>query len=523
MSAPKQTSLKTKMKLPSLSEIHLAEWPENPFQQWKELIEQVRSEGTGTQSTRFYERVDEIKAWIKGGSSAAEFIGFLEDRLTLRAMTWLWLNDEFIRSHLLRTDVIKYLKQRIGWLGRLITIQLMSLYLKFYEQLESLGKHTAGLLQALKDLLKKQLEYFSLRRKKQNQTAVKNLFDAFVEHQDMLLSDNAALKTVEYAAKENLDLQDLFDQLGLKGFDTGRFAEQCRYLFYIKKIESLAEGQWDSVLVEIQRSAVFNAPYDGQKLLGHVAMQLLIDKVTASPTDEWLEVLLEIAGDPRISNTVGNFRKWWQPLGEQRISRVRSWLAKEDLRLFLEAVEVYGVSSKDEALQRMFPARKRFLEGLFEQGIIRNARLMLGNSAATFVNNNISKENKINYIPLSDMTDTAVIYLDCGDFHLIQGSHSFKIWLYLAKPTDLFDSYNSKFKLTYSDLIHKIPANYKQKYPGLPYKDITHYENTWRNNVVDFLYGNGIRIDLEKIMNREDYKYYISRFGQPYFREKKYK
>ncbi|QEY58925.1 hypothetical protein FXF61_06955 [Pseudomonas sp. C27(2019)] len=200
------------MKLPSLSEIQLAEWPGNTFQQWKEVIEQVRSEGTGTQSARFYERVDEIKAWVNGGGSAAEFISFLEDRLTLRALTWLWLNDESMRSHLLRTDIIEYLKQRTGWLGRLITIQLMSLYLKFYKQLENLSKHTAGLLQALKVLLIKQLEYFSVRRKKRNQTAVKNLFDAFVEHQDMLLSDNAVLETVDYAAKRNLDLQDLFER-----------------------------------------------------------------------------------------------------------------------------------------------------------------------------------------------------------------------------------------------------------------------------------------------------------------------
>lgn len=511
------------MKLPSLSEIQLAEWPGDTFQQWKEVIEQVRSEGSGTQSARFYERVDEIKAWVRDGGSATEFISFLEDRLSLRAMTWLWLNDESIRSRLLRTDVLEYLKQRVGWLGRLITIQLMSLYLKFYDQLESLGQHTAGFLQALKDLLKKQLEYFSIRKRKRNQTTVKNLFDAFVEHQDILLADNAVLETVDYAAQRNLDLQDLFDQLGLKGFDTGHFAEQCRYVFYIKKIEGLAEGQWDSVLVEIQRRSVFNAAYDGQKRLGHVVMQLLIDKVTERPTDEWLGVLLEIAGDPRISNTASNFRKWWQPLGEQRISRVRSWLAKEDLRLFLEAVEAYGMSSNDEGLQRMFPARKRFLEGLFEQGIIRNARLMLGARAAEFVNSNISKESKISYIPLTGMTDTAVIYLDCGDFYLIQGSHSFKIWLYLAKPTDLFDAYDSRMRLTRSDLTHGVLQSYKDKYPGWPYKDITHHENTWRNEVVEFLYDNGIKIDLEKIMNREDYEYYLGRFGQPYLRKRKYK
>ena len=510
------------MKLPSLSEIQIAEWPGHTFQQWIDVTEQVRVEGSGTQSTRFYKRVDEIKAWVRDGGSAKEFISFLEDRLTLRAMTWLWLNDELMRSRLLRTEVINYLAKKVSWLGRLVTIQLMSLYLKFYDQLENLGQHAEGLLQALKELLKKQLEYFSGSIKNRSQTKIKNLFDAFSDHQNILLAEHAVFETVNYATSRNLDLQDLFDQLGLKGFDNGHFAEQCRYVFYIKTIEGLSEGQWDPVLLEVQRKQVANASYDGQNRLGHVAMQLLIDKVTSSPDDRWLEVLLGIADDPRISNTALNFRKWWQPLGEQRVSRVRSWLAKEDLRLFLKAVEQYGISSNEESLQRMFPARKKFLEGLFEQGVVRNARLMLGTRAAEFVNHNISKESKISYIPLSGMLDTAVIYLDCGDFYLIQGSHSFKIWLYLAKPTDLFDSYDSRMRLTRSDLTHGVLKDYKNKYPGWPYKDITHHENTWRNDVVEFLYDNGIKIDLEKIMNREDYEYYLGRFGQPYLRKRQY-
>lgn len=522
MNVLNQILLRTKMKLPSLTEIKIAEWPRGTLTQWDEIIEQVRRQGSGTHSDRFQRKVDDIKSWVRSGGSPEKFRGFLKDRLGLRAMTWLWLNDEHMRTRLLRTEMIIYLHQQVIWLGRLITIQLMSLYLKLYDQLEAVSKYTEDLLKALRKLLKKQLEYFSKDGKTPNQTRVKNLFDAFIEHQDILLAENAVRKTVDYAIENKLDLQDLFNQLGLKGFDNGRFSEQCRYLFYIKKIESLTESQWDPVLLEIQRPSVFNAVYDGQKLLGHVAMQLLIDKVTSTPDDHWLEVLLEIASDPRISSTAVNFRKWWQPLGEQRVSRVRSWLAKEDLRLFLEAVEQYGISSNEESLQRMFPARKKFLEGLFEQGLVRNARLMLGTRAADFVNKSINKENKISYISLKGMSDTAVIYLDCGDFYLIQGSHSFKIWLYLAKPTTVFDSYDSKKQLAREDITRRVSATYQEKYPGWPYRDITHHENTWRYEVLDFLYGNGIKIDLDKIMSKDDYNYYIRRFGQPYLRKKQY-
>lgn len=510
------------MKLPSLSEIQIAEWPGHTFQQWIDVTEQVRVEGSGTQSTRFYKRVDEIKAWVRDGGSAKEFISFLEDRLTLRAMTWLWLNDELMRSRLLRTEVINYLAKKVSWLGRLVTIQLMGLYLKFYDQLENFGQHSEGLLHALKELLKKQLEYFSGSSKNRNQTKIKNLFDAFSDHKNILLADNAVFKTVSYATSRNLDLQDLFDQLGLKGFDNGHFAEQCRYIFYIKKVESLAEGEWDPVLLEVQRKVVANAAYDGQQLLGHVAMQLLIDKVTTAPTDEWLEVLIEIAGDPRISNTAPNFRKWWQPLGEKRVSRVRRWLAKEDLRLFLEAVQQYSFISNDDSLRRMFPARKKFLEGVFEQGLVRDARLILGSKAADFIDKNTSKENKIKYMNLAGKPDTAVIYLDCGDFYLIEGSHNFKIWLYLAKPTELFDSYIIRDSLKSNDITTNMSAEYERKYPRLPYKSITHSETTWRKHVIEFLYSNGIKIDLEKVMDKTDYNYYVENHGYPVLGRKRY-
>ena len=115
-------------------------------------------------------------------------------------------------------------------------------------------------------------------------------------------------------------------------------------------------------------------------------------------------------------------------------------MSKEDLRLFLQAVEQYGLETANTEMQRMFPARKRFLEGLFKLKLIRNTRLLLGGKAQQSVKRILGKDVKTSFARMDGpMNDKAVIYLDCGDFHLVEGSHSFKIWVYLAalaKPSE---------------------------------------------------------------------------------------
>ncbi|MEN1388145.1 EH signature domain-containing protein, partial [Pseudomonas aeruginosa] len=132
---------------------------------------------------------------------------------------------------------------------------------------------------------------------------------------------------------------------------------------------------------ELQKPAVSKAPYEGERRIGHVALEILIDRAGQEPGEVWQNFILNLAGDPRISRNSPNYREWWQFLGEERVQKVRGWLSKEDLRLFLQAVEQFGIETQNDDLQRMFPARKQFLEGLFKLKLIRNTRLLLGGRA----------------------------------------------------------------------------------------------------------------------------------------------
>jgi len=269
------------------------------------------------------------------------------------------------------------------------------------------------------------------------------------------------------------------------------------------------------VLDELLKPSVAKAPFEGARRIGHVALEILIDRAGQEAGEVWQNFILNLAGDPRISSSAVNFREWWQPLGEERIQKVRGWLSKEDLRLFLQAVEQYGLETANMEMQRMFPARKRFLEGLFKLKLIRNTRLLLGGKAQQSVKRILGKDVKTSFARMDGpMNDKAVIYLDCGDFHLVEGSHSFKIWVYLAAPGETLRTYERN-TFSHQDLTTTVPGTYKKLYPGLPYDAFVHTPHAWQNKVFTFLAENGIALDVEQLLSAEDYRLQLRKFGIP--------
>ncbi|GLR64434.1 hypothetical protein [Marinospirillum insulare] len=226
------------MRLPDIKNFKLNDWQPEAFKQWQDLIYSLGQQVAGKHTKGFEEKVAEIKGW-NGNGYDRDFNEFLDDRLALRALTWLWVSDTAFRKRFFKNEMLEHLLRKKTWLGNLVVIELISLYLKEYDKLDiEAGNESPKILNKLRNLIKSQLAIFSkrkaVRRKNPKNMAVeKNIIDAFIHHKDMLISDSSALKTSSYAVKYNLDLQDLFNRIGLKGFDDGRFADQCRFLFYI--------------------------------------------------------------------------------------------------------------------------------------------------------------------------------------------------------------------------------------------------------------------------------------------------
>lgn len=508
------------MKLPSIDN-RPGEWSQGVMQSWGRLLARAQQlEGKAGGSDAFAQMLATLREMVRTG----RFDGFkalLGRRLAARALTWLWLHDEAVGPRLLNAQLLNILiDAQQPRLTRITLVQLIQLYLRFFDQLDERDKTTEHSLRALVE--GHVLAQLHLLPEPRTPSLRPDALTQLKQHGHWLLGLNGPLALARHVREQGSELGATFEAYGLAGLDTGRYGDICRAHFYLETLRGLAPGEWDDVLDELLKPSVSKAPYEGDKRIGHAALEILIDRAGEAPGDAWQNFILNLAGDPRIASSSPNYRQWWLPLGEARINQVRGWLSKEDLRLFLQAVEQYGNESGKEDLQRMFPARKTFLEGLFKLGLIRHTRLMLGGIAQQSVRRILGAEVKTNFARMEGtMNDKAAIYLDCGDFHLVEGSHSFKIWVYLAQPGPAMKSYDRN-SFSHNDLTVQLPKEYKRLYPGLGYEAVTH-NGTWQRKVFDFLAENGIGVDIEQLLSKSEYRGYLSRYGMPAVRSNKVK
>lgn len=506
------------MKVPPIDN-RPGEWPQGAIENWTRLLARAQHlEGKVGGSDAF----EQMQSTFREMMHTGRFEGFkalLTRRLAARALTWLWLHDEVIGPRLLNVRLLNTLiEAQQPRLTRITLVQMVQLYFRFFDRLDDRDK-TAE--QSLRAVLEAHVHaQLRLLPEPRIQSLRPDALTQLKQHGYWLLGLEGPLALAKHVREQGQELAATFEAYGLTGLDNGRYGDVCRAHFYLETLRQLAPGEWDEVLDELLKPSVSKAPYEGDKRIGHAALEIMIDRAGDAPSDIWQSFILNLAGDPRIASSSPNYRQWWLPLGEARINQVRGWLSKEDLRLFLQAVEQYGNESGKEDLQRMFPARKTFLEGLFKLGLIRHTRLMLGGIAQQSVRRILGEEVKTNFAKMEGtMNDKAAIYLDCGDFHLVEGSHSFKIWVYLAQPGPAMKSYE-KNRFSHSDLTVELPKFYKKLYPGLGYEAVTH-NGTWQRKVFDFLAENGIGVDIEKLLSKHEYRSYLNRHGVPVVRNKK--
>lgn len=496
------------MKLPESKPMAIT-WSLPTVNAWTELQTKAsKMEGAAGHSDAFSQMLTSLRNMAISGRFEA-LPGLLKRRLTARALSWFWLSGDQYAERLLSPQLLSALLH--AQQPRLTRITLQQLVQLYFRQFDLLDQHD-GFRALLEQALLLQLEQLPEPR---IATMRPNPLISLKQEGHKLLGLDGPRQLAEQALQAGRELGTTFSELGLQGLDDGRYGDICRAHFYLETLRTLSLDEWSPVMDELLKPSVSKAPFEGGRCIGHAALEILIDRTGPDPSDAWQTFILNLAGDPRISSAAANYRQWWQPLGEARTQKVRGWLSKEDLRLFLQAVEQYGILSHNDELQRMFPARKLFLEGLFRLKLIRNTRLLLGQRAQQIVKGILGKEVKTSFAPMDGaMSDKAVIYLDCGDFYLIEGSHSFKIWVYLAPPSDMLTTYEKRIFSHYA-LTSTIPAGYKKKYGNLPIASIVHTPHTWQHKVFTFLAENGIGLDMEQLLSRQDYQYQLRRLGLP--------
>ena len=481
------------------------EWPSQVATSWERLASVAAEKVTNAGQGRYLESIkDRLLEMVRTGQFSG--IGqLLKTRSGARACTRLWLDDPAFRKAACKTSALKILEMaHQPRLSRLTLSNLCELYLTQFDLLES------EFMAALSRLITDQCDRFPMR----DGASATNVWQVAKQY-PWIFSNSGPRELVEKVHHTGQELEAKFQSLGLSAYVNGRYGQVCRALYYLDTLKNLPYGEYHPVMDELLKPAVHDAPFEDGLLVGHAALCMLIDRVEGDVPERWQQFVLHIAGDPRVSSGSASYRKWWQALGVARIEKVRGWLSKMDLRLFLDAVEQYGKEAGDQDLQRMFPARKRFLEGLLNEKLVRNTRLMLGWNAERIIKRILGEDSGLSYAHLtSGMSDKAVIYIDCGQFYFIEGSHSFKLWIYLDQPDELLTNYN-KTSFTHSDLTRSVPRKYQENSPGLPHVGIPH-NGTWQRRVFEFLGENGIGLDIEKFLLPKEYRAYMQRFGPPF-------
>ncbi len=489
-------------RLPNL-DINLPEWKPADFSRLNKEIEKLQSlaKSAGKGSDSFKEACREFLR-LKVSGQDHRIPDCIKKPIDVRAVTYLLLRSKEFSSFKFDENFLRKLTQPRNPISRLSLLQLVEIFFKRFDELAS----SANFDQLCK-LLKEQLKHSAEGESDLGKMA---------EYKEVLFDRSGPTSVVQWAKNQNYDLDVCFRRFGIEGFGRGRFLEICRYTYYLETLKSIPVGSDAPVLAEVCKKEVYLAPGADGKLLGHEVLSVLIDRSEVSGiSDEWQSVLLSIAGDPRVPQSHPRYQQWWALLGDTRISKVKGWLSRFDLNLFLRVLESYGEESGNSDLKRMFPSRRRFLEGLLEQKLVSVSRLFLSRHADKYVRNNYDKNEIPDYATVSD-PNISMIYLQIGDLHIVEGTHSFKIWIYpaLARSANLLNYGVKHFTR------HQISQGLNQRYireygKGSPSTAITHAPKNclWQYKAIRYLQSYGIDLDVESLFSREDYRLYKKLYG----------
>lgn len=463
---------------------------------------------TGKGSDKFLNACDRIRNLVVKGRPDL-IPGVIKSSVDVRALTYLFGEREFrLRARITKKmlDSLYTPKPRLGLIS---LFQLINVFFRYFDQIGGEQEFDKELFDSLCLLLRRELK---------NREGIKigQEIATLYKNMDLFFTLEGPQRVVEYAKSRKVDLDVAFKQLALQNYHDTRFHRLCRYRYYLDTLRQLPVGKEHAVLAEVCKAEVYDAPAGNGRLLGHEILSILIDRASDQEvSDEWRGVILTIAGDPRVPNTSPRFQKWWSILGIDRQKKVRTWLSGFDLRLFLEALNNYGISSGNTDLQRMFKARKTFLEGLLEQKLIQHARLFVGNSPERYLRGSYRKDELPEYAKVND-SYRSMIYLQVGHCHMIEGSHSFKLWLFPKLPANAGITQYSRRSFHPNELSYGLEKLYTDEFgqhAKAPMAVIHHPDLAWQAAAIKFLQGEGLSPKIEKLIEPGSYRDYKIRYG----------
>lgn len=492
------------MKLPDLC-FDLPEWQERDFRQIHAAREKlVDLSGKAGQGSGAFKNA--CTRLIQVSEEEPLEIGkMLVKPMDVRACTFLMATDKtFSTAIQVNDELLTGLLRPKSTMSRLTLVQLIRAYFTYFDELAG----EAG-LGALSRLIKLQLSSLALPRGPSD-------LALYAENAELLFCSDGPANLVGYARQHDSDLDGVIDRLALKSFSGGRFLTLCRYQYYIETLRDIPVGGDHYVLSEVVKPMVANSPLSHGRHLGHQVLSILIDRSEGQGLSQaWQNVILTIAGDPRVPKSSEKYQRWWTLLGEKRISLMRGWLSRFDLKLFLDVLAESTKDTQNSEMARMFPPRKRFLEGLLEEGVIQESRLFLTSSAERTLRRNVEGEELPSFANVKG-GHASVIYLKVkGGAHLVEGTHSFSIRVMNQLPEKSGIGNYSMRSFHSRSLGPGLGQQYLAEYGD--YKSLLeqrhHPDLAWQNAVIRHLAKLGVSVNAHALILPEQYRDYKASYG----------
>lgn len=417
----------------------------------------------------------------------------LSDRKICRAVVTLWAGDRRLAEKTMRAPVLQTVCDN-GSFTRLFTFALANVYFTYFDHLDDWDQ---GLFAATAKRLQQAVSQQTIAHSRDVLLAVR-------EHPELTIGKDAPNAIARLALDQDRDLPSVMRDAGVGDYAKGQYAEAARQRLYLDRIAKADPRQSYDWLSDLCQSDVADAPASDGRRFGHLVLEAMTEHRTDSPSREWESTILKIGDDPRARGTV-NWNKWWSRIPSENLRRVIAWLSGEDIRLFLEAVEVFGRKNNKSDLLRMFSDRERFLRGLLELKMVQETRLFAGPSARSAIRQIMGTDlrTSISQITGGNYSDTAVIFMNCGDFHIVEGSHNFKMRVLRGTPPEIMSDWKMG-RIDYSDFLNGVEHS---RSPGEDYVSLTHnVHKKWISDALLFIEHAGQYIPPEDVMTAATYQ-----------------
>jgi len=477
---------------------NLREWTDRDFTGFKKATQLLDKLGknVGISEDRFKALCSQFKSLAKAGKQT-ELEKKIKRSTDVRVISTLWLEEESFRDDfpIYEELLSRFLLGR----SRLSLLALMSLLELYFRDFDKLTFQR----DELEEFLKEELSKITNKDSELSRLA---------KYRYKIFSINGPKWMVQEAKRKGIDLANIYQNLGLQAFGQGRYIQLAQTHYYLETLKTIDPTDIDNpVLSEVARQDVYSAPYSDTRRIGHEVLSILIDRVSGNSVPEhWRSLVLVIAGDPRVASSSDKYQIWWSLLKEEQVKKVRGWLSKFDLKLFLEALKE---SAKDESdIERMFTDRKYFMEGLDNQDLIVESRLFLSRAAETYIKSKYKRSELPTYA-LSGDSQTSVIYLNVNGIHYVEGSHNFTLRLMTQLPSSSLITRFERRHFSIGDFKGQLKFGCYQEFGADGIKEITHHTLNWQHKALAYLEDSGIVVDKEQMFSPEMYKNYKRRFG----------